>query len=404
MVILAGGQSRRMGRDKAFLPLFGFPLLERVIRRVVRLGPVVVAAGTEERARAVEGLGYPVTAVADAPEFSGRGPLAGIQAGLLASPSPWNLVVGCDMPLASPPLARLLLSASGAASAAIPVWEGRAQPLHGVYRKDCAFMAAEFLSRGESRMGSFLSFIGARLIGEEELRAFGFLGGAPFLGANTPGEFGELERRFFLDALEQALLRPTTSPREVEEACRKVLEAGLGAVAVFPRHVPLARSLVGRAVRVVAVVGFPLGQSSTRMKAEEAREAVEAGAEEVDVVADLQAAAQGRWDEVEGDLRAVVRAAGVPVKAILETGLLSPEAMRRAVLAAEAAGCAFVKTGTGYGPRPCAFEDVRLLRALASPITGVKAAGGIGEKAGAKELLEAGADRIGSSAALDFFN
>ena len=390
-----------MGRDKAFMPLFGFPLLERVIRRVIHLGPVVVAAGTEERVRAVEELGYPLAAVADAPEFSGRGPLAGIQAGLLASSASWSLVVGCDMPLVSLSLARLLLSAFGQAPAVVPVWGGRPQPLHGIYRRDCAFLAAEFLSRGETRMGSFLSSIGARLVGEEELRAFGFAGGHPFSGANTPEEFRELKRRFFLDSLEQALLRPTTSPREVEEACRRALGAGVGAVVVFPRHVPLARSLVGRAVRVVAVAGFPLGQTSTRIKAEEAREAVEAGAEELDAVMDLQAAAEGRWEEVEADLRALVRAAGVPVKAILEVALFPPEAVRQAVRAAERAGCAFVKTGTGYGPRPCTPEDVRLLRATASPLTGVKAAGGIARTELATRLLEDGADRIGSSSALN---
>ncbi len=387
-----------MGRDKAFLPLFGFPLLERVIRQVIRLGPVVVAAGTEERARAVEKLGYPVRAVADAPSFSGRGPLAGLEAGLRASPCLYNLVVGCDMPLISPSLARMLLSASGSAPAAVPVWEGKPQPLHGIYRKDCALAAAASLSRGEGRMGAFLSSAGARLVGEEELRSFGFFTGAPFSGANTPPELVELEGRFFSRALEHALLRSSTSPREVEEACRKALEKGVGAVVVFPRHAALARSRVGRSVRVVAVVGFPLGQASTRMKVEEAREAVEGGAEELDVVADLQAAVEGKWDRVEEDLRAVVQAAGVPVKGILEVGLLSPEDWPRAVWALEAAGCAFLKTGTGYGPGPCTSEEVRRLRSLASPLTGIKAAGGIRDRERAEELLSAGADCIGTSA------
>jgi deoxyribose-phosphate aldolase len=173
----------------------------------------------------------------------------------------------------------------------------------------------------------------------------------------------------------------------------------------MPLIVPRLR---GTGVAPGVACGFPLGVNTTAAKTVEAFDAVMAGAEEVDVVMNYSALRSGYHDLVEQDLRGVVVACGqaarrsgrepVIVKVILETCYLTEGEKRRAVEIAVAAGADFVKTSTGLGTGGATVEDVALLRQVASPEVGVKAAGGIRTVADCRRFLAAGADRLGTSA------
>ncbi len=207
------------------------------------------------------------------------------------------------------------------------------------------------------------------------------------------------DRAAVLRALEHTLLRPEAGPAAVRRLCAEAVSLGLGAVCVHPDYVSLARSLVaGTGVRVVTVAGFPLGANTSEVKAREAERAVRDGADEVDMVLNLGRLKEGELAAVRADVAAVVAAAGVPVKVILETGYLTDEEIVAACRLAEEAGARFVKTATGFGPGGATLEAVRLMRASVSPQVGVKASGGIRTAEQVLAFLAAGADRIGTSA------
>jgi deoxyribose-phosphate aldolase len=158
--------------------------------------------------------------------------------------------------------------------------------------------------------------------------------------------------------------------------------------------------LAGSPVLVCSVVGFPLGATLPEVKAAEAALAVEEGAGEIDMVMAIGALKSHDHAFVHRDIAGVVAAAGVPVKVILETAYLSREEKVAASSIARAAGAAFVKTSTGFGPSGATLEDIRLLREVVGPDMSVKASGGIRSADFAQALLEAGADRIGASASV----
>ena len=201
-------------------------------------------------------------------------------------------------------------------------------------------------------------------------------------------------------SIDHTLLKADATRAEIQRLCDEALELGFAAVCVNPIWVaPCAGRLSGSAVRVCAAVGFPLGANRTETKVDEARRAVEQGATEMDVVIQLGLLRSGEDEAVEGDLRAVVEAAGqARVKAILETSLLAYDEIVRAARRAEAAGAHFVKTSTGFGSRGATVADVELLRRTVSPALGVKASGGIRARRDALALLAAGATRLGTSA------
>jgi deoxyribose-phosphate aldolase len=174
----------------------------------------------------------------------------------------------------------------------------------------------------------------------------------------------------------------------------------VAAVCILPFHVPLASSIVsGTRVRVAAALAFPGGGSLPEAKAADARGAVAEGASELDIPINLGAARAGAWHVVRSEVEAVRAAApGALSKWIVETSALSEAEVRIAVQCVGEGGGDFVKTSTGYGPAGATADAVRLLRKLAGPM-GVKASGGIRTRAAALELIEAGADRIGTSAA-----
>jgi deoxyribose-phosphate aldolase len=203
-------------------------------------------------------------------------------------------------------------------------------------------------------------------------------------------------------AIEHTALAADVTPARIDRLCDEALAHGFFGVCVNPVHVARCRArLAGSRVRLVTVVGFPLGASMSECKAHEADLAVRAGADELDMVMAVGLAKAGDWTAVERDAAAVVRAAGGrPVKLILETGLLDAEEKARACGIAVEAGVAFVKTCTGFAAGTATVEDVRLLGVALAGRLPIKASGGIRTAVQAKALLAAGATRLGTSASV----
>lgn len=199
--------------------------------------------------------------------------------------------------------------------------------------------------------------------------------------------------------IDHTLLKPTATQAEIVQLCQEAVRHGFASVCVHPYRVNLAANEVHEsAVKVCTVVGFPLGANSSPVKAMEVIRALADGAHEIDMVLNLGALKDGADREVEGDIRAVVKASqGRLVKVILETALLNEREIVRACEISEAAGAGFVKTSTGFGGGGATVEAVRLMRKTVGDRLGVKASGGIRERAAMLALIEAGATRIGTS-------
>jgi deoxyribose-phosphate aldolase len=203
--------------------------------------------------------------------------------------------------------------------------------------------------------------------------------------------------------IDHTLLKPEATPAQIEQLCTEAVEHGFATVCVNGAWVQLAAGLVaGTGVGVAAVAGFPLGAGSSAAKACEAADEVRAGATEVDMVINVGALKAGDYSLVEVDMTEVVRSAGQDaiVKVILETALLTDDEKVRACELAVAAGAAFVKTSTGFGPGGATVEDVALLRRTVGPDVGVKAAGGIRTRERAEAMVRAGASRLGASSSI----
>jgi len=209
-------------------------------------------------------------------------------------------------------------------------------------------------------------------------------------------------------AIDQTMLKPTVGFAEAAEWMEGSRDAGFATLCVSPFLVPLAaQRLAGTSTVVCSVVGFPLGYSLTETKAEESVHLVELGCTEIDMVMNVAALLGGEEEYVRDDIEAVVCAVAQEsdgsglVKVILETAYLDEPQIARACALAVQAGAAYVKTSTGFGPRGASARDVEIMRATVGPEIGVKAAGGIRDLDAALEMLDAGADRVGTSAGLE---
>ncbi len=202
--------------------------------------------------------------------------------------------------------------------------------------------------------------------------------------------------------IDHTLLKPTAIPAQIEALCQEAMEYGFASVCVNPSHVKLAaQQLRQSAVKTCTVIGFPLGATTSAAKIFETKEAVELGAEEVDMVINIGALKAGNDALVEQDIVGVVKAAhqgGAICKVIIETCFLSDEEKARACNLAQKAGAEFVKTSTGFGGGGAVAADVALMRQTVGPEMGVKASGGVRNFADAKAMVAAGATRLGVSA------
>lgn len=200
--------------------------------------------------------------------------------------------------------------------------------------------------------------------------------------------------------IDHTLLRTDATQADLARLCHEAREHGFAAVCVRPGNVAFCAGLLaGSPIGIASVIAFPEGLAEAESKVAEAQKALRAGATELDMVLNVPRLKARAYGEVLADIRGVVEAARPrPVKVILETGALTRDEKVIACALSKAAGAAFVKTSTGFGPGGATVEDVALMRSVVGEDMGVKASGGIRTAADAHRMIEAGANRLGTSA------
>lgn len=197
--------------------------------------------------------------------------------------------------------------------------------------------------------------------------------------------------------IDHSLLDPCATPDRVIQCCEEADRYNFAAVCVYPSAVYQAAQLLhGKQPKVCTVIGFPTGATTSGSKLYEAQEAVDQGADELDVVINLGWLKAGKKEEVYRDIAQICEESDRPVKAILETSLLTPDEIRLAAAICLDAGVAFLKTSTGWRGG-ATVADIRLLQEITGGSVGIKASGGIKTYAQAAELITAGATRLGTS-------
>jgi len=198
-------------------------------------------------------------------------------------------------------------------------------------------------------------------------------------------------------------LRPYAKKEEIKKLCDEAIEYNFGAVCVNSSYVLYAYNILKNTeIKIAAVVGFPLGACTSETKAFETKNAIELGAEEIDMVLNVGFFRDGEYDFIKNDIQQVVSAAGgAKVKVILETGFLTDEQIVKACDISKQAGAHYVKTSTGFGPMGAYYDHVYLMKQTVGNELGIKAAGGIRDAQKAVLLVNAGATRIGASASVN---
>ena len=199
--------------------------------------------------------------------------------------------------------------------------------------------------------------------------------------------------------IDHTLVRPDATYEDLADACDQAKQYGFAGLIVAGHHVAKARSLLaGSQVKLGAVVGFPHGACTTTVKIVEAMEAMKNGAGELDIVMNIGMVKSGRYDLAEIDIKNIILMTSQVVhKIIIETGYLTTDEISNVCRIAVRSNAEFVKTSTGFGPRGATPEDVRLMREAVGSKCRVKASGGIRDLATVSMLVEAGAERIGTS-------
>jgi deoxyribose-phosphate aldolase len=210
------------------------------------------------------------------------------------------------------------------------------------------------------------------------------------------------EDRSLASMIDHTLLKPDATSDKIAQLCFEAKKYHFASVCVNPTHVKLCATLLKDSdVKVCTVIGFPLGATSPEVKAFETQNALDNGANEIDMVINIGALKAGDTDLVAKDIRGVVNvahAANALVKVIIETALLTDEEKVVACLLAKEAGADFVKTSTGFSGGGATVHDIELMRRTVGPAIGVKASGGIHTHEEAEAMVAAGATRIGASA------
>jgi len=215
----------------------------------------------------------------------------------------------------------------------------------------------------------------------------------------------KIPREELAEMIDSTNVKATATKKDIEKLCKEAKQYGFKCAVVNPIYVKLAAKLLkGTEVKICSTVGFPMGVSLTEIKALEAVKAVEDGAEELDMVINLSAMKNRDYEYVKDDIAAVVEAKqlsnDIIVKVIIETAYLTRDEKVIACKLAKEAGADFVKTSTGLFGKGATVEDVKLMRQTVGEDMGVKAAGGIRTYADAVAMIEAGANRIGTSTAV----
>jgi deoxyribose-phosphate aldolase len=225
--------------------------------------------------------------------------------------------------------------------------------------------------------------------------------GASRIGSKSGIDGAKIDARMAA-MIDHTLLKPDTTSEQLIKVCNEAKQYGFATVCVNSANIPLvARHLRNSPVLPIAVVGFPLGAATTQAKAFEAREAIRAGAREIDMVINIGALKSKDYRTVYEDIKSVVEASQPhKVKVIIETSQLSQEEKVVACALAKTAGAAFVKTSTGFAGGGATVEDITLMRRVVGTDMEVKASGGIRTREDAQKMIAAGADRIGASASV----
>jgi len=203
--------------------------------------------------------------------------------------------------------------------------------------------------------------------------------------------------------IEHTNLKPDATIDDIVKLCNEAKQYGFFGVCVNSQYIKIAKEQLKRSrCKVITVVGFPLGACISKIKAKETEEAINVGADEIDMVISIGLLKSKKYKDVMKDIKEVVEVAkGHPVKVIIETSLLNNDEKRRACELAKDAGAAFVKTSTGFSKGGATVEDVKLMKMVVGDKIGVKAAGGIRDLPTALALIKAGADRLGCSSSVN---
>lgn len=213
-----------------------------------------------------------------------------------------------------------------------------------------------------------------------------------------------IKKKQLAKMIDHTILKPYATQSDIERLCDEAVRYGFAAVCVNPTYVSLAsKVLKGSGVKVAAVIGFPLGANTPKVKAYEAEVAIADGAEELDMVINIGALKSGDFPLVREDILAVVQVAhkgNALLKVIIEACYLTNDEKVKVCQIILELGCDFVKTSTGFGDYGAKVTDVELLRKLVGNQMGVKAAGGIGTYEDALKMVKAGASRLGASSGI----
>lgn len=214
-----------------------------------------------------------------------------------------------------------------------------------------------------------------------------------------------LSKKELAKYIDHTILNPNAKDEDIIRVCKEAKEFDVASVCVNSYMIPLAkRELEGTDVKPISVVGFPFGAGNTVGKVEETKQAIKDGAEEIDMVINVGALRDGKYDYVREDIKAVTDAtheAGKLIKVIIETAYLTDEEKVKACELSKEAGADFVKTSTGYAGGGATVADVKLMRETVGEDMGVKASGGIHTFEETMSMIEAGANRIGMSRTVD---
>lgn len=213
----------------------------------------------------------------------------------------------------------------------------------------------------------------------------------------------QYDKNYIASLIDHTLLKPTATKQDIVKLCEEAKKYGFFAVCVNPMYVSFCKSLLrDTSVKVCTVIGFPLGATTTAVKVFESKEAIDNGADEIDMVINVSALRSKDYNYVLEDISAVREVTkGKILKVIIETAYLNEEEKIKACKLAKEAKADFVKTSTGFAPTGATVEDVSLMRKIVGPDMGVKASGGIRTIEDVLKMIKAGANRIGTSSSVE---
>jgi len=207
-----------------------------------------------------------------------------------------------------------------------------------------------------------------------------------------------MELKDILATCDHTLLRTDCTAAEIRQLCDQAVEYGCASVCIPPAHVAGAKRYAGDRVKICTVIGFPNGYASPVVKAFEANDAVQNGADEIDMVINLCYVKDRCWERLLDEIQRVKKACGDKLlKVIIECCLLTEEEKIKLCEIVSQSGAEYIKTSTGFSTGGATFADVALLRAHCAPHVKVKAAGGIATLEDAEEFIRLGAERLGTS-------